>query len=275
MEGELSGRMTLLEQIVSRKRLEVEEACLRRPLAAVEKALAVAPPVRPFSPASRADTGENFPGIIAEMKRRSPSRGLIRDPYDPLSIAESYRIGGAAALSILTDGEFFGGSLDDLAAVRKSPAGEALPILRKDFVVDPYQVFESRAAGADILLLIVRILPGDLLKQLLSLGRSLGMSVLVETHSDREVEEALSAGALMVGVNSRDLDTLEIDLARGARLLAGLPEGVVRVAESGLKTHADYRRMADLGVDALLVGESFLSASDPGRALEEFRGIVD
>jgi indole-3-glycerol phosphate synthase len=267
--------MTLLEQIVFRKRREVEESGGRRPLAALEKALADAPPVRPFPPAFLPKAGGGSPGIIAEMKRKSPSRGEIRNPYAPLEIAESYRRSGAAALSILTDGTFFGGALDDLATVRKSPAGEALPILRKDFIVDPYQVLESRVAGADILLLIVRILPGDLLKLLLSLGSSLGMSVLVETHSDREVEAALSAGARMVGVNSRDLDTLEIDLARGARLLAGLPEGVVRVAESGLKTHADYRRMADLGVDALLVGESFLSASDPGRALEEFRGIVD
>ncbi len=142
-------------------------------------------------------------------------------------------------------------------------------------MVDPYQVIESRVAGADILLLIVRILPGELLSELLQLGSSLGLTMLVETHTEDEVRRALEAGARVVGVNSRDLDTLKVDLDRGARLLSGIPPGVIKVAESGLKTPSDYLRMGELGADFVLVGESFLLSEDPGRALEVFCGIVD
>ena len=264
--------MSLLEDIVSRKRDEVSSARKLCSLTDLERALPSAPPVRPLRSGKEVSAR---PGVIAEMKRRSPSRGLIRDPYDPVSIAASYHRSGARALSILTDTPFFGGELGDLTRVRQSPAGEALPLLRKDFVVDPYQVIESRVAGADILLLIVRILPGELLSELLRLGTSLGLTVLVETHTGEEVGRALSAGAQVVGVNSRDLDTLTIDWDRGAHLLAGIPPGILRVAESGLKNRADYLRMGEFGADFVLVGESFLLASDPGRALGEFCGTVD
>ena len=266
--------MSLLEEIVFRKKAEIVESRKRSSLQDLERALPAAPPVRPLTAIRREGTTSR-PGVIAEMKRRSPSRGLIRDPYDPEVLAASYWRSGARALSILTDGPFFGGHLDDLSRVRKTPAGEALPLLRKDFVVDPYQVVESRVAGADILLLIVRILPGGLLSELLHLASSLGLTVLVETHTEGEVERALTAGARVVGVNSRDLDTLKIDLDRGARLLSGLPPEIVRVAESGLKTPADYLRMGDLGADFVLVGERFLLSDDPGRALEVFCGTVD
>lgn len=266
--------MSLLEEIVSRKKSEIVVARERRSLQDLERAIPTAPSVRPLT-AIRREGATASPGVIAEMKRRSPSRGLIRDPYDPEALAESYWRSGARALSILTDGPFFGGNLEDLSRVRKTPAGEALPLLRKDFVVDPYQVVESRAAGADILLLIVRILPGELLSELLHLGSSLGLTVLVEAHTEGEVERALAAGARVVGVNSRDLDTLKVDLDRGARLLSKLPSEIVKVAESGLKTSADYRRMGELGADFVLVGESFLLSEDPGRALEVFCGIVD
>ncbi|MGC8529136.1 MAG: indole-3-glycerol phosphate synthase TrpC [Leptospirillia bacterium] len=266
--------MSLLEEIVSRKKAEIVDARKRRSLQDLERALPTAPSLRPLT-AKRRDGGNSRPGVIAEMKRRSPSRGLIRDPYDPAALADSYWRSGAQALSILTDGPFFGGDLEDLSLVRKTPAGEALPLLRKDFVVDPYQVVESRVAGADILLLIVRILPGELLSELLHLASSLGLTVLVETHTEGEVERALAAGARVVGVNSRDLDTLKVDLDRGARLLAGIPPEIVKVAESGLKTPADYLRMGDLGADFVLVGERFLLSDNPGRALEVFCGIVD
>ncbi len=264
--------MNLLDDIVSRKREEVANARKLRSLNDLEGAIPSAPPVRPLR-GGRDLSGR--PGVIAEMKRRSPSRGLIRDPYDPVALADGYHRAGARALSILTDGPFFGGDLSDLARVRRTPAGEALPLLRKDFVVDPYQVVESRVAGADILLLIVRILPGTLLADLLKLGMALGLTVLVEAHTEEEVERALSAGAQVVGVNSRDLDTLAIDWDRGGRLLSSLPRGILRVAESGLKTRADYLRMGELGADFVLVGESFLVSPDPGRALEDFCGLVD
>ena len=264
--------MSLLEEIVSRKREEVARARKTHPLADLERALPSAPPVRPLMAVSPPSAR---PGVIAEMKRRSPSRGVIRDPYDPVALAAGYHRAGARALSILTDGSFFGGDLGDLARVRQTPAGESLPLLRKDFVVDPYQVVESRVAGADILLLIVRILPGDLLSDLLRLAMSLGMTVLVEAHTGEEVERALSAGAQVVGVNSRDLDTLTIDWDRGGQLLSSLPRGIIRVAESGLKTRADYLRMGELGADFVLVGESFLLSPDPGRSLEVFCGNVD
>ena len=266
--------MSLLEEIVSRKKAEVAVARKRHSLQDLEGALPTAPSVRPLT-AIRREGAVASPGVIAEMKRQSPSRGLIRDPYDPEALAASYWHSGARALSILTDGPFFGGSLGDLSRVRETPAGEALPLLRKDFVVDPYQVVESRVAGADILLLIVRILPGELLSELLQLGSSLGLTMLVETHTEEEVRRALEAGARVVGVNSRDLDTLKVDLDRGARLLSGIPPGVIKVAESGLKTPSDYLRMGELGADFVLVGESFLLSEDPGRALEVFCGIVD
>ncbi|EQD24083.1 MAG: indole-3-glycerol phosphate synthase TrpC [Nitrospirae bacterium] len=264
--------MRLLEHIVMEKRHEVAAASRQRPLPVLEKEIFQAPSVRTFPPNPPLPDGR--PRIIAEMKRKSPSRGLIRDPYDPVGLAESYRKGGASALSVLTDAPFFGGSLEDLSRVRRSPAGETLPILRKDFIIDPYQVWESRCAGADIVLLIVRILTREELRDLLSLIRDLRMTALVETHTEDEVSRALDAGAELVGINHRDLDTLTIDLDRGEKLACMIPAGVGKVAESGLRTNADYRRMGEAGFSAVLVGEGFLSSPDPSRALEEFRGTL-
>ncbi len=265
--------MTLLGQIVDAKRLEVASASRKRPLSSLEREVSRAPSVRTFAPNPSPDQGR--PRIIAEMKRRSPSRGLIRDPYDPEGLAETYRKGGASALSILTDATFFGGSLEDLGRVRMSPAGETLPLLRKDFIIDPYQVWESRCAGADIVLLIVRILTQPELVEFLDLARALGMVALVETHTEEEVSRALEAGADLIGVNHRDLDTLSIDRDRGERLARMIPGGIGKVAESGLRTNADYRRMGEIGFSAVLVGEGFLLSPDPLRALEEFRGTLD
>jgi indole-3-glycerol phosphate synthase len=272
MEG-IVRLMMLLDRIVEEKRKEVALASRSRPLSLLEKEVVRAPSVRRF--VSHSPTISGHPKIIAEVKRKSPSRGLIRDPYDPEDLAEKYRKGGASALSILTDGPFFGGELGDLSRVRKTPAGEALPLLRKDFILDPYQVWESRCAGADILLLIVRILTQEELRNLLALTTDLSMTALVETHTENEVERALEAGSRLIGVNHRDLDTLTIDLDRGARLARMIPGNVDRVAESGLKTNADFRRMGDLGFSAVLVGESFLASPDPQKALEEFRGALD
>ncbi len=265
--------MTLLERIVEEKRQEVALASRKRPLSLLEKEVARAPSVRRFALNSPTISGR--PRIIAEMKRKSPSRGLIRDHYDPEDLAEKYRNGGASALSILTDGPFFGGDLGDLTRVRNTPAGESLPLLRKDFILEPYQIWESRCAGADIILLIVRILTQEELRNLLAMTSELSMTALVETHTENEVERALEAGSCLIGVNHRDLDTLTIDLDRGARLTRMIPGNVDKVAESGLKTNADFRRMGDLGFSAVLVGESFLSSPDPQKALEEFCGSLD
>ncbi len=265
--------MMLLDRIVSEKRQEVAVTSRRLPLSLLEKELIRAPSVRKFDAGVSKNSGR--PKIIAEMKRKSPSKGLIRDPYDPEDLAEKYRSGGASALSILTDGPFFGGSLGDLSRIRNTPAGKSLPLLRKDFVLDPYQVIESRLAGADIVLLIVRILTQEELRTLLALVRDLSMAALVETHTEPEVERALDAGADLIGINHRDLDTLTIDLDRGASLARMIPGNVAKVAESGLKTYEDYRRMGELGFSAVLVGESFLSSPDPQRALEEFGGTLD
>jgi indole-3-glycerol phosphate synthase len=205
------------------------------------------------------------PGMsaIAELKRRSPSRGDIRPGADPTDIARMYEANGAAALSVLTDGPHFGGSLSDFAAIRDAVS---LPMLRKDFIVHELQLDEARAWGADAALLIVAMLDQPTLTRLHAHATALGLDVLVETHSADELARALDAGSTIVGVNSRNLHTMAIDLQTCVDLLPSLPEGVVRVAESGLKTPADVARM---DADAILVGSSLMSAPDPGVALRE------
>jgi indole-3-glycerol phosphate synthase len=210
------------------------------------------------------------PRVVAELKRRSPSRGEIRPDFDPVGCAKSYAEAGAAALSVLTDRRYFGGELGLLDAVR----GEvAVPLLRKDFVLDPYQIDEARAHGADAVLLIVRALRGDELRTLRGRAVGLGLDALVEVHDEEDLERALEAGADLVGINNRDLASFETDLGVTERLaprLAG--RGVVVVAESGIFTHADVRRLEAAGADAVLVGEALMREPDVGRALAELRG---
>ena len=205
------------------------------------------------------------PGVsaIAELKRRSPSRGDIRPGADPVDIAQAYEANGARALSVLTDGPHFGGSLEDFARVREAVS---LPMLRKDFIVHELQLDQARAWGADAALLIVAMLDQTELTRLHAHAVSLGLDVLVETHSAAEIERALDAGATIVGVNSRNLHTMAIDLSLCERLVQTLPEGVVRVAESGLNTPADVARM---DADAILVGSSLMEKPDVGLALRE------
>jgi indole-3-glycerol phosphate synthase len=204
--------------------------------------------------------------VIAECKRRSPSRGVLRADYDAASIAERYEANGAAAVSVLTEPTFFDGSLDDLRAVR-SHVG--VPLLRKDFIVDPYQVLEARAAGADAVLLIVGAVEPATFRALYAHAGDLGLAALVEVHQPAELDIALSAGPRVVGVNNRDLSTLEVDLSTAARLVDQIPDGVVAVAESGLRSPADARRLRDAGYDAFLIGEYLVTAPDPGQALRE------
>jgi len=250
----------ILERIVARQRLEVARARADRPLAELRRA----PGYRLERRSLAAALGARFPAIIAECKRRSPSRGVLRESYDPVAIARAYARAGAAAISVLTNAEFFGGRLEDLVAVRTATD---VPVLRKDFVIDPYQVEEARAAGADAVLLIVRILTPGELAGLGRLAAELGLETLVEVHDERELEIAASAGATILGINNRDLTSFVTDIATSERLAGLAPPGVRLVAESGLRSAADLRRLHRSGIDAFLIGESFMTAPDPGETL--------
>lgn len=202
--------------------------------------------------------------IIAECKRRSPSKGILRHPYDPVAIARGYEQAGAAAISILTEATFFDGALDHLSAVRNHVS---VPLLRKDFVATPFQVVEARAAGADAVLLIVAALDADKLVRLMAEATSQGLAALVEVHTQAELRVALGAGAQLVGVNSRNLKTLAVDLTVFDDLIERIPDAVTAVAESGLREAADIRRLRSAGYDAFLIGERFMTTPDPGEAL--------
>ena len=234
-----------------------------RPLAAVEEDALARPAaldvLAALAPADRVK-------IIAEVKRASPSRGPLADIPDPAALAVSYETGGASAISVLTEGRKFGGSLQDLEAVREVVS---IPILRKDFIAEPYQVFEARAAGADLVLLIVAALEQPLMQQLFDLIGSLGMTALVETHNADEVSRALDLGAGVIGVNARDLSTFELDQDLFGSLADQIPTGVIRVAESAVKTAADVAHYRAAGADVVLVGEALVT-SDPIVTLREF-----
>jgi len=257
----------ILDKIIAHKRVEVEERKVRVPLSKLEKAAEAAPQVRDF--ASALKVAGYAPAVIAEIKKASPSKGVIREDFDPVSIALAYERAGAAAISVLTDEEFFQGSLDNLRAARESVK---LPVLRKDFVVDPYQVWESRAAGADAVLLIATALRETELAELLSLTRDLGMCALVETHSEREVDTAAHCGARVIGINNRDLRSFRVDLTTTLRLLPHVPKDAVVVSESGITTRQDARFLKERGVDAVLVGEALMREPDPGLKLKELIG---
>lgn len=251
----------ILDQILAETRRALAQARIDQPQGALEELAAAAPPPRGFAAALQR------PGAvacIAEIKRRSPSAGWIREGADAAEIARAYEAGGAAALSVLTDGPFFGGSLEDLRRVR---AAVGVPLLRKDFTVDRYQVIEARAAGADAVLLIVSALRDVELAALLEEAARWGLDALVETHDEIEVDRALALGARVIGVNHRDLRTFKMDMTLAERLRARVPSDRVVVAESGIRTAEDVRRMRSAGVDAVLVGENLMRAADPGDGL--------
>ena len=260
--------MTILTDILDKKRSEVAEA-RRRVSEAEMRAQAEAVTEAPrgfFSALAEASA----PAVIAEIKRRSPSRGLIREDFDPALLAGGYERGGAAALSVLTDESFFGGDLSYLKTVR---GATALPILRKDFIVDAYQVDEARVGGADAVLLIVAALDSAKLADLHVYATDLGLDVLVEVHDESELECALACGTRLLGVNNRNLATFEVDLAVTERLGALLPEGsdVLLVAESGIHHNRDIGRLQNAGASAYLVGESLMRQADVTLALRELR----
>lgn len=256
--------MTLgvLDDIVAgvREDLAAREAAL--PLSALADAVAQLPPTRDPMPRFRA------PGVsvIAEVKRSSPSKGTLAAIADPAALAAEYEAGGAAAISVLTERRRFGGSLGDLVAVR-SRVG--VPVLRKDFIVTSYQLFEARAAGADMALLIVAALDQNELTGLLERATSIGLTTLVEVHDEEEVERALDAGAELIGVNARNLKTLEVDRGTFARVRPLIPEGVVAVAESGVRGPSDVFEYAKLGADVVLVGETLVKGDDPRSAVTD------
>lgn len=227
------------------------------------------PPARDFTAAVSTAGGPAATRVIAEVKKASPSKGVIREDFDPVAIACAYEANGAAAVSVLTDERYFMGSLEYLKAIR---AEVALPLLRKDFIIDEYQVYEARAAGADAVLLIVAALELEALRELITLASSLGLAPLVEVHGEAEVETALNAGARIIGVNNRDLNTFRTDISTTERLAPMLPEGSVLVTESGINTPADIARLKKAGADAFLIGEALVREPDPGARLRELIG---
>ncbi len=255
----------ILNRIVAAKRHEVD--ALKRAGADLRRAADDAPSSRPVLGTLRAS---RHVGVIAEVKRRSPGAGELDSALDPVDLSGTYETAGAAAVSVLTDGPWFGGSLDDLRAVREA---RAIPVLRKDFVIDPLQVFEGRAAGADLMLLIVRILGRALLADLRAMTHDLGMTALAEAHDEWEVEEALEAGADLIGVNNRDLTVFRTDLAVTERLARYVPREAMLVSESGIRGAEDVARIAAAGADAVLVGEALVRSGAPGRLLAEMAAV--
>lgn len=254
--------VTVLDDILAGVREDLAARQEAVPAAEVRRAAAAAPP------ALDAESALRRPGLalIAEVKRRSPSKGPLAEIPDPAGLAREFASGGAAAVSVLTEQRRFSGSLADLAAVR---AAVSVPVLRKDFVVSDYQVWEARAYGADLVLLIVAALSQEELLALQSLARALGMTALVEVHDEEETSRAAAAGASVIGVNARSLKTLEVDQGTFGRLVAGIPTGSVRVAESGIGGPADAARLAAAGADAVLVGEALVVGGDPQAGARE------
>ena len=257
--------MGVLDEIVAHKRSELAELKPRRPLPDLIAACRGLAPARDFEAALRPATGERV-RLIAEVKRGSPSRGLFRADLDPVAQAGIYAGAGAAAVSVLTDARYFHGSLDDLVSVR---AAVAVPVLRKEFIVDEYQVWEARAAGADAVLLIVAALDDAALRDLLHAAKGAGLATLVEVHTAAELDRALRLGAPVIGVNNRDLQTLTTSLEASLRLLPQIPPGPVTVSESGLASAADVEAVVAAGAHAVLVGETLLRAGDVAAKVRE------
>lgn len=256
---------SILKRIVERKKEEVVAAKSRHSQADLERRIQSRPAARGFERALK-QALVSGPGIIAEIKKASPSAGVIREDFHPDAIARSYEAAGAACLSVLTDRDFFKGHDQYLEEAREACG---LPVLRKDFMIDPWQIIESRAMGADCILLIAAVLDQSLMKDLLALTRDLGMDALVEVHDEAEMERALSLDHELIGVNNRNLNTFETSLATSERLKAMMAPGSFLVTESGIKTVQDVKRMQAAGINAFLVGEAFMREADPGRALKQ------
>lgn len=255
----------ILDEIVADNRLELESRKRSLPLEELNRAASEQPPPVEFATALRGDDIQ----LIAEVKKASPSRGVICPDFHPVEIAKTYASNGASAISVLTEEKYFQGSLNYLKGIRNALGDRQLPLLRKDFIYDSYQVYESRAYGADGLLLIVAILTPEELESRLELSHELGMSCLVEVHNETELEIALSSGAEIIGINNRDLKTFNVDLTVTQRLRPLIPPDRIVVSESGIKNRTDMERLRQWGVNAVLIGESLMSASDIGAKIKE------
>jgi indole-3-glycerol phosphate synthase len=254
----------ILDRIIADNRQQLEDKKRRLPVAELQRLASEQPPVLDLASALQGDGVR----LIAEVKKASPSRGVIRPDFDPVEIARIYAGSGAAAISILTEALHFQGNLDHLRNIRRALVNK-LPLLRKDFIIDPYQVYESRAYGADSLLLIVAILKPERLQELLQLSHELNMSCLVEVHNEAETEIALNGRAKIIGINNRDLNTFKVDMNTTARLRPLIPPDRLVVSESGIKERSDIEKLSRLGIDAVLIGESLMSAPDIAARMKE------
>ncbi len=258
----------ILDEIVAYKKEELAETKRRRPLADVKARAADAAPVRGFGKAL--STGKGI-RLIAEVKKASPSKGVIREDFDPVKIARIYEESGASCISVLTEQKFFQGRLDYLAAIR---AAVGLPLLRKDFIINEYQIFEARAAGADAVLLIAACLEKEQLEDFIGIAAQTGLEALVESHTHRELDRALLAGAAIVGINNRNLETFTVSLRTTLDLLKDIPDDRTVVSESGIKTRDDVIMLEQAGLDAILVGESLMREKDIRKKVKELLGTI-
>ena len=264
----MSGKLTtptVLKKIIDRKVEEVAARKAHTSMGDLRVRAAEADPVRGFTGSLSARVREGQPAVIAEVKKASPSKGVIREHFDPAAIAKSYEAGGAACLSVLTDVDFFQGADSYLAAAREACS---LPVIRKDFTIDPYQIWEARAFNADAVLLIVACLELPHLKELFAVAQEAGLDALIEVHDQQELEEALQLGPSLIGINNRDLHTFDTSLDTTLDLLDHIPEGIQVVTESGIHGPEDVMRMRAAGVHTFLVGEAFMRAEDPGSELQ-------
>jgi len=256
----------ILDDIIANKREELAETKRRAPLSDIKAKIAGAAPVRGFGKALAVGPGIK---LIAEVKKASPSKGVIREDFDPVQIARTYKESGASCLSVLTEQRFFQGKLEYLDAIRKA---QDLPLLRKDFIIDEYQIHEARAAGADAILLIAACLDRNQLQDYLGIAQRLGLDVLVESHTYKELDKSLFAGATLLGINNRDLTTFTVSLQTTIDLLKDIPDDRTVVSESGIKTRNDVTKLQQAGVDAILVGESLMREKDIGKKVKELLG---
>ncbi len=261
--------MSILDEILAKKRELVASRKISVPMEQVVAKAEAADPVRPFIRAIQGHGTKMHPALIAEIKKASPSKGLIRSDFDPAAIARIYEDAGACCLSVLTDNPYFKGKDEDLAQAR---AASTLPVLRKDFIIDPYQVYESRTLGADCMLLIMAAVNDDQAEEIFETAAHIGIDVLVEVHNIAELERAMKLGPTMIGVNNRDLETMKVDLQTSRDLAMLIPGDVVKVAESGIKSHDDIQTLQTAGFVAYLVGGALMSRDNIASAVKELLG---
>jgi len=266
----MSGTPTILKKIILRKLEEIQDCCDQVSLREMKKRALLAPEPKSFVGAMQAKLDAGQSAVIAEIKKASPSKGILRDPFDPVEIAKSYEQHGAACLSVLTDQDFFQGSNAYLQQVREAVD---LPIIRKDFIVDDYQVYEARAIGADCILLIAAAIGDAQMSELTQTALTLDMDVLIEVHNEEELDRALRLPLPMIGINNRDLHSFEVSLENTIRMLDKIPDDRIVITESGILGQEDVQKMRDHSVNSFLVGEAFMRAENPGKKLAELFSV--